>query len=131
MKTIKIIDLLNKLANGEEVPEKIKYNDRIYTRFQNLNSNRLYYYRVLNEGVFLVKQISSVGELLNEVELIEEDNNVIGKILTTYDGEIIDYVNGEKHLINTNRKDINIYIPKINELINEINKLKRNNNGRK
>lgn len=131
MKTIKIIDLLNKLANGEEVPEKIKYNDRIYTRFQNLNGNRLYYYQVLNECVFLVEQISSVGELLNEVELIEEDNNVIGKILTTYDGEIIDYVNGEKHLINTNRKDINIYIPKINELINEINKLKRNNNGRK
>lgn len=130
MKTIKIIDLLNKLANGEEVPEKIKYNDRIYTRFQNLNGNRLYYYQVLNECVFLVEQISSVGELLNEVELIEEDNNVIGKILTTYDGEIIDYVNGEKHLINTNRKDINIYIPKINELINEINKLKRNNNGK-
>lgn len=121
---MKIIDLLNKIANGEEVPEKIKYNDRIYTRFQNLNGNRLYYYQVLNEGVFLVEQISSVGELLNEVELIEEDNNVIGKILTTYDGEIIDYVNGEKHLINTNRKDINIYIPKINELINEINKLK-------
>ena len=130
MKTIKIIDLLNKLANGEEVPEKIKYNDRIYTRFQNLDGNRLYYYQALNECVFLVEQISSVGELLNEVELIEEDNNVIGKILTTYDGEIIDYVNGEKHLINTNRKDINIYIPKINELINEINKLKRNNNGK-
>lgn len=129
MKTIKIIDLLNKIANGEKVPEKIKYNDRIYTRFQNLKGNRLYYYQVLN-GVFLVEQISSVGELLNEVEIIEEDNNVIGKILTTYDGEIIDYANGEKHLINTNRKDINIYIPKINELINEINKLKRNSNGK-
>ena len=69
-----------------------------------------------------------LSEFLNDkVEIIEEDNNVIGKILTTYDGEIIDYVNGEKHLINTNRKDINIYIPKINELIDEINKLKRNN----
>lgn len=130
MNKIKVIDLLNMISKGEEVPEKIKYNDRIYTRFQNLNGNRLYYYQVLNECVFLVEQISSVGELLNEVELIEEDNNVIGKILTTYDGEIIDYVNGEKHLINTNRKDINIYIPKINELINEINKLKRNNNGK-
>lgn len=130
MNKIKVIDLLNMISKGEEVPEKIKYNDRIYTRFQNLNGNRLYYYQVLNECVFLVEQISSVGELLNEVEIIEEDNNVIGKILTTYDGEIIDYVNGEKHLINTNRKDINIYIPKINELINEINKLKRNNNGK-
>ena len=26
-KTIKIIDLLNKIANGEEVPKKIKWND--------------------------------------------------------------------------------------------------------
>ena len=25
MKTIKVIDLLNKIANGEEVPKKIKY----------------------------------------------------------------------------------------------------------
>ena len=45
-------------------------------------------------------------ELSKLAEVIEEDNNVIGKILTTYDGEIIDYVNGEKHLINTNRKDM-------------------------
>ncbi len=29
-KTIKIIDLLNKIANGEEVPERIKTNNRIY-----------------------------------------------------------------------------------------------------
>ncbi len=30
MKTIKIIDLLNKIANGEEVPKKIKWHNRIY-----------------------------------------------------------------------------------------------------
>ena len=29
MKTIKIIDLLNKIANGEEVPKKIKYQGDI------------------------------------------------------------------------------------------------------
>lgn len=29
-KKIKIIDLLNKIANGEEVPDKIKYNSIIY-----------------------------------------------------------------------------------------------------
>ena len=27
---MKIIDLLNKIANGEEVPKKIKYNDKIW-----------------------------------------------------------------------------------------------------
>lgn len=30
IKTIKIIDLLNKIANGEEVPKKIKINNVIY-----------------------------------------------------------------------------------------------------
>lgn len=29
-KTIKIIDLLNKIANGEEVPKKIDYNGEIF-----------------------------------------------------------------------------------------------------
>ena len=29
-KTIKIIDLLNKIANGEDVPKKIKFRDDIY-----------------------------------------------------------------------------------------------------
>ena len=28
---MKIIDLLNKIANGEEVPKKIKYKGSIYT----------------------------------------------------------------------------------------------------
>ena len=27
---MKVIDLLNKIANGEEVPYRIKYNGRIY-----------------------------------------------------------------------------------------------------
>ena len=31
MKTIKIIDLLNKIANGEELPKEIKYYDTIIT----------------------------------------------------------------------------------------------------
>lgn len=30
MKTIKIIDLMIKIANGEEVPKKIKYYDTLY-----------------------------------------------------------------------------------------------------
>lgn len=113
MKTIKIIDLLNKIVNGEEVPEKIKYNGRIYTRFQNLNSNRLYYYQVLNESVFLIDQISSVGELLNEVELIEEDNKI----------EKLNY----DFNVHCNEFLYNALENKINELIDEVNALKENN----
>jgi hypothetical protein len=34
---IRIIDLLNKIANGEEVPKKIKWNDTKYIFFENTN----------------------------------------------------------------------------------------------
>ncbi len=36
---MKVIDLLNKIANGEEVPKKIKYNDKIWR----LASNGTYF----------------------------------------------------------------------------------------
>ena len=79
MKKIKIIDLLNKVANGEEVPKRIKYenetriyneNDRDYEHIGDRANTELYlFYGVLN---------SRTGELLkkrlnDEVEIIEED----------------------------------------------------------
>lgn len=48
---IKIIELLVKLANGEEVPKKIKYKNEIYERYQNINTNKLYYYQVDRKSV--------------------------------------------------------------------------------
>ena len=36
-KTIKIIDLLNKTANGEEVPRKIKYAEKDFKKAIKLN----------------------------------------------------------------------------------------------
>lgn len=124
-KEITIYELLELIKDGK-APNKILYDHYIWSWTGDD------YHTILKteKEQFLITGMyyTWLSEFLNDkVEIIEEDNNVIGKILTTYDGEIIDYVNGEKHLINTNRKDINIYIPKINELIDEINKLKRNN----
>lgn len=124
-KKITIYELLELIKDGK-APNRILYDHYIWSWTGDD------YHTILKteKEQFLITGMyyTWLSEFLNDkVEIIEEDNNVIGKILTTYDGEIIDYVNGEKHLINTNRKDINIYIPKINELIDEINKLKRNN----
>lgn len=124
-KEITIYELLELVKDGK-APNRILYDHYIWSWTGDD------YHTILKpeKEQFLITGMyyTWLSEFLNDkVEIIEEDNNVIGKILTTYDGEIIDYVNGEKHLINTNRKDINIYIPKINELIDEINKLKRNN----
>jgi hypothetical protein len=72
---MKIIDLLNKIVNREYVPEKIKYKNEIYKRYQNVN-NKLYYYANSNKCKFLLAQLVSVIDLFYEVEVIEESKKL-------------------------------------------------------
>ena len=70
-KKIKIIDLLNKIANGEEVPKKIKYNGKIYEKFDYNNK----YYNVENntrEKDILSEYIAGISFYNDEVKIIEE-----------------------------------------------------------
>ena len=64
MKTIKVIDLLNKIANGEELPKKIKYEGREY-----IENNRVY---ENCKSVLLLTHISYIYQLNDEVEILEE-----------------------------------------------------------
>ena len=74
-KKIKVIDLLNKRANGEEMPKKIKYNNVIYEfniDFGYINKN--------NYGAddYLLEDVNgNTIELNNEVEIIEESEQEI------------------------------------------------------
>jgi hypothetical protein len=71
-KTIKIIDLLNKIANGEEFPKKVKFEDKIYTYYNEMTDYK-------NEGYFLFDMISDgcVKDFLNDkVEIIEEQEEI-------------------------------------------------------
>lgn len=76
MKTIKVIDLLNKIANGEELPLKIKYKKHIYVYEEGAYD---WSYYIQNNGVkFLLTDIfNSYDNILNilnnEVEIIEEN----------------------------------------------------------
>jgi len=68
---MKVIDLLNKIANGEEVPKKIKYNGTIYEKFDYNNK----YYDVENntrEKDILSEHLASESFYNDEVEIIEE-----------------------------------------------------------
>ena len=70
---MKIIDLLNKIANGEEIPNKIKYNGEIYER--NLYNNK--YYRENNKDRDLLDTYLANEEVYNsEIEIIEEDKKI-------------------------------------------------------
>ena len=103
---IKVIDLLNKIANGEEVPKKIKYKDKIYKAEFNASSGKSYYCD--NEDItLLLEVIDSVVQLNDEIEIIEEDKKI--KKLDEYEydtaneiliirkiNEIIDYLEENK-----------------------------------
>lgn len=107
---IKIIDLLNKIANGEEVPKKIKWLGQIY---EYSNSNRFYY----QNSWSMYRDFYTEGNCLNdEVEIIEEPKK-IEKIARCDSFK----VNGELYKPTENQEILRI---KINELIDEINNLK-------
>ena len=65
---MKVIDLLNKIANGEEVPKKIKYENDIYI----LTDNYCYYCDETN--LILSDRLYAEQSRLNdEVEILEEE----------------------------------------------------------
>lgn len=74
-KEIKIIDLLNMIAEGKEAPEKIKYNGKIY------HIDDLEHFYVDNDRNALLVTIfdnyDDYGGLMEKIEIIEEDNNKI------------------------------------------------------
>ena len=103
---MKIIDLLNKIANGEEVPEKIKYRNKIFIYDKD---NQCYVVENYNEYYDLHMSLSNHKgtDLLYEVEIIEEkeipqkipedvfeDYTKTGKVYQLYKltNDIIDYL---------------------------------------
>lgn len=109
---IKIIDLLNKIANDEEVPEKIMYDTCLYTCDK---ITRTYYDeedRTLWES-YNFKILNDEVEILNEAK---ED-----KIQKIYHCETSLTQNEVEIFITEN---LNQMVDKINELIDEINNLK-------
>ena len=115
---IKIIDLLVKIANNEEVPKKIKWQGQIY---EYSCSNRFYY----QNSWSMYRDFYKEGNCLNEdVEIIEEDKKI----------EKLD-IKQEKNIKNNWKWKCNGYnitttqkivADKLNELIDEINNLKEN-----
>ena len=65
---MKIIDLLNKIAKGEEVPKKIKWLGKIYEYDE--DEYKFYY----QNGYSLYREFFTEGNCLDdEVEIIEEN----------------------------------------------------------
>ena len=82
MNKIKVIDLLNMISKGEEVPKKIEYRN---IKFLYDKNNKCYIVENYNEYNDLLMELSNhKGTDLNyEVEIIEEEKKIpekLGKI---------------------------------------------------
>lgn len=105
---IKIIDLLVKIANGEQVPEKIKYNNKIWEYDAYSNDYK-------GEDIWLFEELfeyrRTIEFINDEVEIIEEPKKI----------EKIDF-----RTLNTQKEKNRAMKDTINKLIDEINNLKEN-----
>ena len=105
---ITIIDILNKIARGEEPPKKIMYKDKEYT-LRKQYGELLYQY----EDYHAVLTLQDFNRLNDEVEILEITiTNKPDKIKKLYFHDLDDISDNEK-----------ILIVKINEIIDKVNDL--------
>ena len=103
---MKVIELLNKIANNEELPNKIKY--RIYEYFYNEDVKVYQRYESDNEDTYSLGEDWMLDHSLNEnIEIIEDKK--------------IEKLNPKANFIEDEE-----VLDKINELIDKVNKLKEN-----
>lgn len=84
---MEVKDLLNKIANSEEVPKKIKYNEYIYSY---VDRNKLFakYIREPFNAKIPYYLFTDVASINDEIEIIEEEkdkeierlNNIINEL---------------------------------------------------
>ncbi len=118
---MKIIKLLNKIANGEELPEKIKYNDKIWR----LASNRTYFIGSDYGYDFWLEHGDDKFEdepitLNDEVEILEEEKKIPEKEKIYKIEDDLPY----ESLIVWQRANNKIFEKQINEIIDYLDYLK-------
>lgn len=127
MKTIKIIDLLNKKNNNEELPKKFKYDDEIFIYNNEKND---YIYEDGNISFFhdYCSPIDDFEDCLatfrKEAEIIEEEKE-IEKIPYHYNFGYIDCGDLKIEVVEELSRNFNYFADKINELIAVVNKLRK------
>lgn len=111
-KKIKIIDLLNKIANGEEVPKRIKSEDREFW-FKEDETSIDYLYRTDKNGNgWLVVQDLALNDWVEILEDNTEDIEELKRTENVYDMTLKCYHDIEKKISN-------------DELVRAVNKLKK------
>ena len=114
---MKVIDLLNKIANDEEPPKKIKWLDQI---FEYSDNDKFYY----QNGFSMYRDFYTEGNCLNdEVEIVEESNEVISRIGTSFKTNCLN--NDLQSQIVTVQHNCALAVAKIDELVDAVNELRK------
>lgn len=121
-KTIKIIDLINALANNDKKPYQVKYEGNIYT-WDCLN-----HYVDRKNGTSLFYTVKDYKDFLNDtVEIIEEQEKIdIQELEEIKEMEVFVSVDTrqtlEENLKKIDKHEVNFFF-KINEIIRKQNKI--------
>ena len=133
-KTIKIIDLLVKVANGEEVPENIEYDNKVMKYDHNKQDYKGYYSNGNGTWLFqyLFDKCRNTSHFINDyVEILDEEEFKDIEEITIRD-KTVGFPNGEWTARNMDKAfsiKINQLIKnqkKIMERLNDVKKEKKN-----
>ena len=108
---MKVIDLLNKITNGEEIPKKIEYCEVSYS----IMEHKIDYYNDYYEDYF-IGDILRLDRLNDEVKILEEEKKIPEKINIYEDGE--GHYFKDKHC-----KKIYITCDEMNFMVEEFNQI--------
>lgn len=119
-KTIKVIELLNKIANGEEAPKQIEYKANLYRLDEDKN------YRDVVDGSYFVEDLSfNLANLSDEVQIIEEQEEIDIQNIEELD-ENFTYIENHSSGLGIekvlNKAEIEL-VNKINELVQAVKQL--------
>ena len=118
---MKVIDLLVRIANGEEVPKKIKWNNRKYRYIKDYNDYSYdNAYCLFSDDIQKNKGI--LEHLNDEVEIIEEDKKIekLKDLNTDYYVKECFYETLSKEEVTL---DIQTLKHKLNEIIDKLNEV--------
>lgn len=114
-KEIEVIDLLNKIANGEEVPKKIKYKD-----FEYIYAKEIGWYRRIDDIGTYDEWFINKNRLHDIVEIIEEQEEIDIQELKEYEfpgyvdiklspieKKLLELINQNRQAVKKLDKDIN------------------------
>lgn len=126
---MKVIDLLNKIANGEEVPKKIKFYGNYYIWYDNrYTGNEGYCLEPVRSDSNSFLEINTVYDLNYEVEIAEEpeEKKIPEKLENEH--EFYSYAEYEENKNEIDKvlyilKAINLVEEKIGHLNNSINEI--------